>query len=68
MFDFFSEFDIAPFDETAAAQFDTFRRIRVGEKDRKIAAIALTQNALLLTANRRDFELIPGLCFENWMD
>ena len=33
-----------------------------------IAAIALANNALLLTANRRDYERIPGLRFENWLD
>jgi tRNA(fMet)-specific endonuclease VapC len=28
----------------------------------------MTQSALLLTANRRDFEQIPGLRFDNWLD
>jgi tRNA(fMet)-specific endonuclease VapC len=36
--------------------------------DRKIAAIALANNALLLNANRKDFEKVPGLRFDNWMD
>ncbi|QJX00792.1 type II toxin-antitoxin system VapC family toxin [Frigoriglobus tundricola] len=36
--------------------------------DKKIAAITVVNNALLLTANRRDYELIPDLRFENWMD
>jgi tRNA(fMet)-specific endonuclease VapC len=36
--------------------------------DKKIAAIAIANKALLLTANRRDYEQIPGLRFENWMD
>jgi tRNA(fMet)-specific endonuclease VapC len=68
LFDFFADYDIAPFDEAAVAIFETFGRIRIGTRDRKIAATALANNALLLTANRRDFEQIPGLRFENWMD
>lgn len=35
--------------------------------DKKIAPIAIANNALLLTANRRDFEQVPGLRFDNWM-
>jgi tRNA(fMet)-specific endonuclease VapC len=35
--------------------------------DKKIAAIARVNNAILLTANRREFEQIPGLHFENWL-
>lgn len=27
-----------------------------------------TDHFLLLTANRRDYEQVPGLRFENWMD
>lgn len=68
MFTFFADFPILPFDEDAARRFDTFSKIRIGVSDRKIAAISLTQNATLLTANRRDFEQIPGLRFENWLD
>jgi tRNA(fMet)-specific endonuclease VapC len=68
MFRFFAAFEIIPFDEAAADQFDQFTRIRIGTSDRKIAAIAIANNALLLTANRQDFEQVPGLRFENWMD
>lgn len=68
IFDFFRPFHIAPFDAAAAELFEQFNRIRISTSDRKIGAIALVQNALLLTANRRDFEQIPGLRFENWMD
>lgn len=35
--------------------------------DLKIASIALTQDALLVTANLRDFEQVPGLRVENWL-
>ena len=68
MFRFFAAFPIIPFTDAAASLFDTFGSIRIGASDRKIAAIALVHNALLLTANRRDYEQIPGLRFENWMD
>jgi tRNA(fMet)-specific endonuclease VapC len=68
LFVFFAAFKIAPFDSRAAKQFDEFNRIRISTSDRKIAAIALVHDALLLTANRRDFEKIPGLRFENWLD
>lgn len=68
LFAFFQQFHVAAFDEAAAALFETFGRIRIGAMDKKIAAIALASNSLLLTANRRDFEQVPGLRFENWMD
>jgi len=68
MFRFFAAFEVVLFEDAAAVQFDQFNRIRIGTSDRKIAAIALVNNALLLTANRRDYEQIPNLRFENWLD
>ena len=68
LFAFFAEFTIAPFDDAAVALFEQYGRIRISTMDRKIAATAIANNALLLTANRRDYEQIPGLRFENWMD
>ena len=68
MFDFFAAFEIVPFDDEAVDEFDKLSRIRIGTPDRKIAAIAIANDALLLTANRRDYEQVPGLKFENWMD
>jgi tRNA(fMet)-specific endonuclease VapC len=68
LFGFFQAYHIALFDEAAANLFDQFGRIRVGTPDRKIAAIAIVNNALLLTANRQDFGQVPGLRFANWMD
>ena len=68
LFEFFRGFAIAPFDEVAADLFGSFSSINIKATDRKVAAIALAQNALLLTANKRDFEKVPGLRFENWMD
>jgi len=68
LFRFFSGLPLLPFDEPAAHLFDTFSRIRIGAMDRKIAAIAIVNDALLLTANRADFEQVPNLRFENWID
>ncbi|WP_020470209.1 type II toxin-antitoxin system VapC family toxin [Zavarzinella formosa] len=67
---FLQSFEIVSFDETAAGHFQRLRsaKSRVSTMDLKIASIALAQDALLLTANRRDFEQAPGLRFENWMD
>jgi tRNA(fMet)-specific endonuclease VapC len=41
---------------------------RLGNMDLKIAAIALTQSATLLTRNYIDFGQIDGLAIENWAD
>jgi tRNA(fMet)-specific endonuclease VapC len=70
LFEFYQEFEIVLFDETAAGQFDDLRsqRLRLGTMDLKIAATALAQHALLLSANRSDFERVPGLRVENWLD
>lgn len=68
LFDFFRGFHIALFTESAAEFFSRFSAIRIKSNDRKVAAIALAHSAVLLTANRRDFEQIPGLKFENWLD
>src|SRR5438876_596757 len=54
LFDYFRTFTIAHFDDAAADQFDALgaAKIRLGSMDLKIAAIALVNQALLLTANR----------------
>ena len=67
------------FDEEAAETFHRLqsRRLKVGTMDLKIAAICLSHDALLLTRpfdcaqgtrNLVDFEKVPGLRAENWLD
>jgi tRNA(fMet)-specific endonuclease VapC len=58
-----------PLTEAAGNRFETLRkqRIRIGTQDLKIASIALEAGALLLSANLRDFERVPGLRVENWL-
>ena len=70
LFEFYQEFEVVPFDEAVARQFEELRkqRLRLGTMDLKIAATALVHDALLLSANRRDFERVPGLRVENWLD
>lgn len=62
-------FPLIAFDAPAADQFDRLRRmkVRIGTMDLKIASIALVHNALLLSANLRDFQHVPGLRVENWL-
>jgi tRNA(fMet)-specific endonuclease VapC len=70
LFEFYEAFEIVAFDEAAARRFEDLRRrkLRIGSRDLKIAATALVNNALLLSANLSDFERIPGLRVENWLD
>ena len=64
------KFDILPFDAEAANIFHRLRedRIRIGTMDLKIAAISLAHDATLLTRNLVDFQKVPGLRLENWLD
>lgn len=70
LFEFYQELEIVQFDEGGTRQFDALRAqgLRPGTTDLKIAATALVNNALLLSANRRDFERVPGLRVENRLD
>src|SRR5580765_5559903 len=51
LFEFYSAWEIAPFDERAADNFERLRKqkIRIGTNDLKIASIALVHDALLLS-------------------
>jgi tRNA(fMet)-specific endonuclease VapC len=70
LWEFFGVWKIVPFDDLAAERFKELRkqRIRIGSEDLKIAAMALTCDALLLSANLRDFRQVPGLRVENWLE
>ena len=69
LFDILSDWVIVPFDESGANQFASLRRqrIRIGAMDLKIASIALVNDALLVTANLRDYSQVPKLRCENWL-
>lgn len=66
--DFIGNFTILKYNAEADSYFEAFRaqKIRVGTQDLRIAAIALSHQATLVTRNRRDFENIPDLKIEDW--
>lgn len=70
LFDFFAKFNIISLSADSVDLFNGFRTsgVNIGTMDLKTACIAMANNALLLTANRRDFEKVPGLRFENWLE
>ncbi|MCP4112735.1 MAG: type II toxin-antitoxin system VapC family toxin [Desulfobacteraceae bacterium] len=61
-------FNVLKFDSHAEAHFQRLRthKIRIGTQDVKIASITLSQNAILVTRNRKDFERVPFLKIEDW--
>ena len=64
-----ADWELIRWSEPAADQFVALRRqrIRIGTQDLKIAALALANDALLLSASLRDFEQVPGLRVEDWL-
>ena len=60
--------NVLPYDERAHAVFLTLQsqKIRIGTQDLKIAAIALANDATLLSRNLSDFGKVPDLKAEDW--
>ena len=70
--DFLTDFEVLPFDDEDARlaggiRFDLKRKgMPIGTYDVLIAAQALRREALLVTANVREFSRVPDLRWENW--
>ncbi len=64
----FSVSQIFSFDHKANEVADHLRGqgIRIGTLDLRIAGIALSRNAVLLTRNLSDFSKVPNLRIEDW--
>ncbi len=65
---FFARFSILSFTEHAIIRYEWLRKLarNVGKNDLRIAAIALENNATIVTRNLRDFQRVPGLMIEDW--
>ncbi|NEQ85521.1 MAG: type II toxin-antitoxin system VapC family toxin [Moorea sp. SIO2I5] len=66
--EFVRDFTVLGYDAQAEAHFQSLlaQKIRIGTQDLKIAAIALSQGAILITRNRKDFERVIALTLEDW--
>jgi tRNA(fMet)-specific endonuclease VapC len=66
--EFYARWNVLSLTDAAAEEAERLRasRIRIGTSDRKIAAIALVNDATLITSNAVDFARVPGLRFEDW--
>lgn len=64
----YTEFTVMDFDDAAARVFYQLQQhhLRIGTMDLKIAAIAMANNATLLSRNLKDFGKIPTLQVEDW--
>lgn len=65
----FGDITLLSFDEEAAEVFERLRalRLNVGTMDLKIAAVAISHGAMLLSRNLQDFRKVPGLSVEDWL-
>ena len=59
---------VLDFDEKAAETFQNLKsqKIRIGTMDLKIASIAISNNAILISRNLSDFLQVPNLTVEDW--
>jgi tRNA(fMet)-specific endonuclease VapC len=59
---------VLDFDENAAKVFQDLKsqKIRIGVMDLKIASIAISRKAILVSRNLRDFEEVPNLVVNDW--
>jgi tRNA(fMet)-specific endonuclease VapC len=69
LIDFLHDWQVANWNEPACDVLARLRnkKIRIGTQDLKIAAVAIANGALLLSANLRDFEQVPDLRVQIWL-
>jgi tRNA(fMet)-specific endonuclease VapC len=70
---FLAPLSLLPFDDAAVWDYGELRAdlerrgTPIGSLDTMIAAHALSQQALLVTNNTREFAKVPGLQLDNWV-
>mgnify|MGYP001569403275 CR=1 FL=1 len=59
---------VLPFDENAAEIYKNLKsnKIRIGSMDLKIASIAISRKAILVSRNLKDYEQVPNLVVNDW--
>ncbi len=65
---FVSRLQICSYSAEAAARVAAFKkaRLKIKTMDLRIACVALEAGAIVVTRNRADFEVVPGLELEDW--
>ena len=65
---YFCSVNLLNFDDAAYNCYQSFRhqQIRIGTQDLRIAAIALANQAIIVTRNQQDFSKVPDLSLEDW--
>lgn len=66
--EFYRVLPIFAYSHAAVSEFKRLRqqKIRIGTQDLRIAAIALSHRATVVTRNLRDFGQVPGLMMVDW--
>lgn len=64
----FRKINVLPFDQNAAEIYKNLKsnKIRIGSMDMKIASIAISRKAILVSRNLKDFEAVPNLVVNDW--
>ena len=67
--EFVSGWEVLPWNHAAVNQFEALRlqKVRVATMDLKIACIAISLGAKLITRNLNDFQKIPSVDVEDWL-
>ena len=67
-FDFFNSIPVLTYEEDAVAEYQRLstQKLRVGTQDLRIAAIALSHSATVVTRNIGDFGRVQGLLIADW--
>ncbi|MBW4509725.1 MAG: type II toxin-antitoxin system VapC family toxin [Scytonematopsis contorta HA4267-MV1] len=66
---FFQRFQVLEFSPSAGIHYQSLKdqKLRIGSRDLRIAAIALSKNGIVVTRNQKDFGQVPGLKIEDWL-
>lgn len=72
--EFISHLEVLPYDAKASQHYGQIKASLekkgeiIGENDIHIAAHAISQGLILVTNNLREFQRVPHLALENWID